>query len=72
MLSIIPIVIKERSKIIHIIKNLNNNTNVNEYSLKKNEFDPLKSSPPNNFMIKLKKRVSLYHADTKLDIFDSE
>lgn len=69
MLHTIPIVIKERSKNIPI-KNLN--TNTNEYSLKQNMFDPSKSSPPNEFMIKLKKRVSVYYADTKLDIFDSE
>ena len=71
MLHTIPIVIKERSKNIPI-KNLNTNTNINEYSLKQNMFDPSKSSPPNEFMIKLKKRVSVYYADTKLDIFDSE
>ena len=71
MLSTIPIIIKERSKNIPI-KNLNTNTNINEYSLKQNMFDPSKSSPPNEFMIKLKKRVSVYYADTKLDIFDSE
>ena len=32
-----------------------------EYSLKQNFFDPTKSSPPNDFMIKLKQRMSLYN-----------
>ena len=31
-----------------------------EYSLKQNFFDPSKSSPPNNFMEKLQKRMSIY------------
>jgi|LauGreDrversion4_2_1035121.scaffolds.fasta_scaffold00478_11 hypothetical protein len=32
----------------------------NEYSLKQNFFDPSKSSPPNEFMSKLKQRMSVY------------
>jgi hypothetical protein len=31
-----------------------------EYSLKQNFFDPSKSSPPNEFMIKLKMRLSKF------------
>lgn len=31
-----------------------------EYSLKQNFFDPSKSSPPNEFMMKLKLRMSHY------------
>jgi len=31
-----------------------------EYSLKQNFFDPSKSSPPNDFMVKLQKRMSVY------------
>ena len=31
-----------------------------EYSLKQNMFDPSKSSPPNNFMEKLRVRLGLY------------
>jgi len=33
----------------------------NEYSLKQNVFDPSKSSPPNEFMLKLKLRMSNYN-----------
>ncbi len=31
------------------------------YSLKQNIFDPSKSSPPNEFMIKLHMRMNKYH-----------
>ncbi len=42
---------------------------VKEYSLKQNVFDPTKSSPPNDFMIKLKLRMSIYNNnDDNLDI----
>ena len=55
--------INERSKIIQITTPLPTNMkecfNVNEYSLKQNFFDPSKSSPPNDFMLKLKLRISL-------------
>jgi hypothetical protein len=48
----------------------------NEYSLKQNFFDPSKSSPPNNFMIKLNMRMTLYnnknYLDSKDDSFDNE
>jgi len=44
------------------------------YSLKQNVFDPTKSSPPNDFMMKLKLRMAIY--DNKSynndDNFDSE
>jgi len=32
-----------------------------EYSLKQNLFDPTKSSPPNDFMLKLKQRMTVYN-----------
>ncbi len=32
----------------------------NEYSLKENFFDPSKSSPPNEFLLKLQLRMSSY------------
>ena len=32
-----------------------------EYSLKQNVFDPTKSSPPNEFMLKLQLRMSIYN-----------
>ena len=31
-----------------------------EYSLKQNVFDPTKSSPPNDFMLKLQLRMAIY------------
>lgn len=31
-----------------------------EYSLTQNEFDPSKCSPPNEFMLKLQLRISMY------------
>ena len=31
-----------------------------EYSLSKSYFDPISSSPPNNFMEKLEKRINIY------------
>ena len=36
------------------------NNNYNECSLKQNFFDPSKSSPPNEFMLKLQLRMSTY------------
>ena len=46
------------------IKNTNTNTykntKNNEYTLKNHNFDPSKSSPPNDFMSKLKKRLTFY------------
>ena len=59
--------INQRSSIIPIKKNLNTQMNVNspkgEYIRKQNFFDPSKSSPPNEFMLKLHMRVLNY--DTK-------
>jgi hypothetical protein len=40
-----------------------------EYSLKQNFFDPTKSSPPNEFMIKLQIRMNKYYTD-KDDSFE--
>lgn len=34
--------------------------NFGEYSLKQNFFDPTKSSPPNEFMLKLQMRLNKY------------
>jgi hypothetical protein len=56
--------INERSKIIQIKKtqptNMKESFNTNEYSLKQHVFDPSKNSPPNEFMLKLKLRMSLF------------
>ena len=57
--NIIPINKKNENLSIKSNQNKNQNQNKNkEYSLKQNFFDPSKSSPPNNFMIKLYMRVS--------------
>jgi hypothetical protein len=42
-------------------KNIQNTNNFKEYSLKQNFFDPSKSSPPNEFMMKLHMRMSVYN-----------
>ena len=58
-----PRIKNERSTIIQMPKTPPTNTkeyfNANEYSLKQNFFDPSKHSPPNEFMLKLKLRISL-------------
>jgi hypothetical protein len=70
--------IHERSKIIPIKENLSTQMKdlspKGEYSLKQNFFDPSKSSPPNEFMIKLQMRMSNYNSIlyTKDDSRDSE
>ena len=66
-------VIRERSLPIPIKQNLPTNMKINspkgEYSLKQNFFDPTKSSPPNEFMIKLHMRMNKYYTD-KDDSFE--
>ena len=67
-------VIRERSISIPIKKNLSTSMKENspkgEYSLKQNFFDPSKSSPPNEFMIKLHMRMNRFYVDKKDDSFD--
>jgi len=41
-----------------------------EYSLKQNFFDPSKSSPPNEFMIKLHMRMNMYNKNIYADMND--
>jgi hypothetical protein len=57
--------INERTNIIPIKQNLSNQNKdsrqTSEYSLKQNVFDPSKSSPPNEFMIKLHMRMDIYN-----------
>lgn len=56
-------IIHERSDIIPIPKNLSTsdfNSKDISYGLKQSCFDPSKSSPPNEFMIKLHKRINMY------------
>jgi hypothetical protein len=71
-----PHTIVERSKIISIPQNSPTNKketfSFNEYSLKQNFFDPSKSSPPNEFLLKLQLRMSLYNSCIKEDIRISE
>jgi len=68
--------IHEKSQIIPIKQNLSTYaTNISpkgEYSLKQNFFDPSKSSPPNDFMIKLHMRMDKFYTDRKADNFDME
>ncbi len=63
-------IIRERTNIIPIHQNKSTpmkDTNVfNEYSLKQNLFDPTKSSPPNDFMIKLYMRMAIYNNESYL------
>lgn len=67
-------VIRERSDIIPIKLNISTSMKINsyegEYSLKQNFFDPTKSSPPNEFLIKLHMRMNKYYMDNKDDNFD--
>jgi len=64
-------IIHERSKIIPIPQNSLTNKKetfrVNEYSLTQNFFDPSKSSPPNEFMLKLKLRMSNFSSFKTLE-----
>jgi hypothetical protein len=64
-------IIHERSKHILIPQksptNKKEDFSLNEYSLKQNFFDPSKSSPPNEFMIKLQLRMSHYNSVIKDD-----
>ena len=59
-------VMYERSKNILIPQNSPTNKkgefDLKEYSLKQNFFDPSKSSPPNEFMLKLRLRMSHYES----------
>lgn len=61
-----PRIIHERSSYIPIPQisptNKKEEISVNEYSLTQNIFDPFKSSPPNEFMLKLQLRMNLYNS----------
>lgn len=66
--------IHERTKIVPIKQNLSTTmkdmTSKSEYSLKQNFFDPSKSSPPNEFMIKLHMRMHMYNKNIYVDMND--
>ena len=56
-------IIDERTKIVPISKNLSTlspKNDLTQYGLKENMFDPSKCSPPNDFLLKLNKRMSIY------------
>ena len=71
-------IINERAVIIPIKQNLSTSMKAtspkSEYSLKQNFFDPSKSSPPNEFMIKLHMRMNIYntYVDKNDDSLDKE
>ena len=64
-------IIYERSKIIPIPQHSPTNKKVsfreNEYSLNNSFFDPSKSSPPNDFLLKLKLRMNQYDSFNNVD-----
>jgi hypothetical protein len=65
MLSTSHYIHERSSKIIIIKKDISTDTKLNsspkaEYSLKQTFFDPSKSSPPNDFLIKLYMRMNMY------------
>ena len=68
--------IHERSDIIPIQQksptNKKENLSIGEYSLTQNFFDPSKSSPPNEFMLKLRLRMSHYDSCNNLDSLINE
>jgi hypothetical protein len=67
-------IINERVVIIPIKQNLSTSMKAtsptSEYSLKQNFFDPSKSSPPNEFMIKLHMRMNMYNKNIYADMND--
>ena len=64
-------VIREKSLPIPVKQilptSMKNHSPKGEYSLKQNNFDPTKSSPPNDFMIKLHMRMNKYYMDMDKD-----
>jgi hypothetical protein len=65
--------IYERTNIIPISPtNKKESVPATEYSLNENVFDPSKSSPPNEFLIKLQLRMNIYNSLIKDEIRKSE
>jgi len=62
-------IIYEKTPIIQIKQNSTDSleTPKGEYSLKQSFFDPSKSSPPNEFMLKLHMRMSRFITNTNYD-----
>ncbi len=72
-----PRTIHERINIIQIKQSRPTTTKkqiAEEYSLNQNVFDPSKSSPPNDFMMKLYARMNMYnnYTDKRVEILDRE
>jgi hypothetical protein len=69
-------IIYERSKNIPIPQHSPTNKKVNfrenEYSLNNSFFDPSKSSPPNDFLLKLQLRMNQYNSFNNVDNFTNE
>jgi hypothetical protein len=69
-------IIYERSKSIPIPQHSPTNKKVsfreNEYSLNNSFFDPSKSSPPNDFLLKLQLRMNQYNSFNNVDNFINE
>jgi hypothetical protein len=67
---------QERSQGIPIPKSSPTNKKVencaNEYSLNSSFFDPSKSSPPNEFLLKLQLRIKHYNSFNNFDNFINE
>jgi hypothetical protein len=67
-------IVHERAIIIPINQNLSTSMKAtsptSEYSLKQNFFDPSKSSPPNEFMMKLHMRMNMYNKTIYADMND--
>ena len=67
-------IINKATNIIPIKQNLSTSVKElnlkSEYSLKQNFFDPSKSSPPNEFMLKLHMRMNMYNKNIYTDMND--
>jgi len=66
--------IREKNRMIPQISptNKKDHNRFNEYSLKQNFFDPFKSSPPNEFMLKLQLRMNVYESFSNADSLINE
>ena len=74
MISIQRNITNKATNIIPIKQNLSTSVKElnlkSEYSLKQNFFDPSKSSPPNEFMLKLHMRMNMYNKNVYADMND--
>jgi hypothetical protein len=57
--------IHEKSEIIQIKQSTPEKRSSGEHGLKQHFFDPSKSSPPNEFMLKLYMRVNMYQVEER-------